>query len=142
MFSSDSLSKTRISAHMLDAAPAEDDAVTVEGWLTYYDERRKSWQPMKAEVSVYLDGREIGKAEANEYGMFSYTFPAPSMGKHKLEVRFKGKIGFEPSNKILEFQVIRREQKLRLWRLARDVLLLLIAISFLMFLLVFALKLR
>ncbi len=82
MFSSDSSSrKTRISAHFLDAAPAEDEVVTVEGWLTYYDEEKKSWLPLeKAQVSIYVDGREVGKADTNEYGMFSFAFPAPTGG--------------------------------------------------------------
>ncbi|WP_456329996.1 hypothetical protein [Archaeoglobus sp.] len=141
--SSSSLSsrKTRISAHFLDAAPAEDDIVTVEGWLTYYDEEKKSWIPLeKAQVTIYVDGRELGKAETNEFGMFSFAFPAPYKGKHKLEVRFKGKAGYESSSKSLDFQVMEREQKLKLGRLARDVFLLIIALIFLLFVAMFVTK--
>lgn len=139
MFSSDSSSrKTRISAHFLDAAPAEDEVVTVEGWLTYYDEEKKSWVPLeKAQVSIYVDGREVGKADTNEYGMFSFAFPAPYRGRHKLEVRFKGKTGYESCSKSLDFQVMEREQKLKVGRLARDVLLLIIALIFLLFVAMF-----
>uniref|UniRef100_A0A7C3ZRD1 Uncharacterized protein n=1 Tax=Archaeoglobus fulgidus TaxID=2234 RepID=A0A7C3ZRD1_ARCFL len=142
MSSSDlSSSKTRISAHFLDAAPAEDEFVTVEGWLTYYDEKKKSWIPLgKAHVSIYVDGKEIGKAETNEFGMFSFTFPAPYKGKHRLEVRFKGKAEYESSSKSLDFQVIEKEQKLKLGRLARDVFLLIIALVFLLFVVIFTTK--
>ncbi|AAB90587.1 MULTISPECIES: Ig-like domain repeat protein [Archaeoglobus] len=130
--------KTRISAHFLDAAPAEDEIVTVEGWLTYYDEEKKSWIPLeRAQVTIYVDGREVGKAETNEYGMFTFAFPAPYKGRHKLEVRFKGKAGYESSSKSLDFQVMEREQKLKLGRLARDVLLLIIALVFLLFVAIF-----
>jgi len=133
--------KTRISAHFLDAAPAEDEVVTVEGWLTYYDEEKKSWIPLeRARVSIYVDGREIGKAETNEFGMFSFSFPAPYKGRHKLEVRFKGKAGYESSSKSLDFQVMEKEQKLKLGRLARDVFLLIIALIFLLFVAMFVTK--
>ncbi len=142
MSSSNSSSrKTRISAHFLDAVPAEDEVVTVEGWLTYYDVEKKSWIPLgNAHVAIYVDGREVGKAETNEFGMFSFTFPAPYKGKHKLEVRFKGKAGYESSSKSLEFQVIEREQKLKLGKLARDVFLLIVALIFLLFVVVFITK--
>ncbi len=144
MYSSDSFSrKTRVSAHFVDAAPAEGDIVTVEGWVTFYDELKKSWIPMeKARVSIYLDGREIGEAETNEYGMFSFSFMTPFAGKHKLEVRFKGKLGYEVSSKSMEFQVLKKEEKKRLGRLARDILILIIALVFLMFLTIFMAKFR
>ncbi|WP_202319396.1 hypothetical protein [Archaeoglobus neptunius] len=142
MFSSDSYSrKTRISAHFLDAAPAEGDTVTVEGWLTYYDEKKKSWIPLEnARVYIYLDGRELGNAETNSYGMFSFSFPVSFAAKHKLEVRFKGKAGYGVTSKTLEFQVLRREDKKRLGRLTRDIFLLILVMIFLLFLTIFFLK--
>jgi hypothetical protein len=133
--------RTRIAAHFLDAFPAENDVVTVEGWLTYYDEQKKSWIPMeRAPVYIYVDGREVGSTETNHYGMFSFSFPAPYYGKHKLEVRFKGRPGFEVCRKALDFEVTKKEEKLRLGKLARVVLMLIIALIFLMFLAVFISK--
>lgn len=142
MFSSDSFShKTRVAAHFVDAAPAEGDMVTVEGWVTFYDEIKRSWIPLEgAKVSIYLDGREIGSSETNDYGMFSYTFMAPFAGKHKLEVRFKGKQGYEVSSKSMEFQVLKKEEKRRLGKLAKIIFVLIITLMFLMFLTVFIAK--
>lgn len=144
MFSSDSFSRrTRVSAHFIDAAPAEGELVTVEGWVTSYDEKDKSWKPLaRARVSVRVDGREVGVADTNEYGMFSVTFVAPSAGRHKLEVRFKGKPGYEMSNKSLEFQVLKREEKKRVGKMAKIVLIMIFVLIFIMILSVFIAKLR
>ena len=143
MFSSDSFSRrTRVSAHFIDAAPAEGELVTVEGWVTSYDEKDKSWKPLaRARVSVRVDGREVDVADTNEYGMFSVTFVAPSAGRHKLEVRFS-KPGYEMSNKSLEFQVLKREEKKRVGKMAKIVLIIIFVLIFIMILSVFIAKLR
>ena len=94
----------------------------------------------RSPVYIYVDSREVGSTETNQYGMFSFSFPAPYYGKHKLEVRFKGKPGYEVCRKSLEFQVVKKEEKLRLGRLARNILIILIALIFLMFLTVFISK--
>ncbi len=139
MFSSDlSFRKTRISAHFIDAAPAEGELVTVEGWVTYYDEVEKSWKPLEnAEVRLYLDGRELGETRTNSYGMYSFSFLAPYIGKHKVEVRFKKRPGYEASSKTIEFQVLKGEEKRRIGRLARDIVILIIAALFLLFFTIF-----
>ncbi len=144
MFSSDlSSRKTRISAHFLDAAPAEGDVVTVEGWVTYYDEAEKSWKPLEnAEVRFYLDGRELGETKTNSYGMYSFSFLAPHLGKHKVEVRVRKKPGYEASSKTIEFQVLKGEEKRRIGKLARDILILIIALIFLLFLALFITRFR
>lgn len=147
MFSSDLSSRktrTRISAHFVDT-PVEGDLATVEGWVTFYDETKKSWIPMeRAKIHIYLDGREIGEAETNNYGMYSYSFLAPSAGKHKLEVRFKGKekAGYEVSSKSLDFHVLKKEEKRRLGRALKTAFVLILVMIFLMLLTVFMAKLR
>ena len=142
MFSSDlSSRKTRISAHFLDAAPSEGEIVTVEGWVTFYDESDKSWKPLgNAEVKIYLDGRELGDTRTNNYGMYSFSFPAPYVGRHKIEVRFRKRLGYEASSKSIEFQVLKGEEKRRIGRLARDIVILIIAALFVLFLTVFITK--
>jgi len=128
--------------HLADAAPVEGELVTVEGWLTYYDEGEKSWKPLRGKLHVYVDGVRVGETESNNYGMFSYSFPAPSEGKHKLEVRFKGKFGYEASYKVLDFQVIKIAEKRRIARVARVVAIALLVLVFLMVLSVFIAKFR
>ncbi len=142
MFSSDlSSRKTRISAHFIDAAPAEGELVTVEGWVTYYDEVEKSWKPLEnAEVRVYLDGRELGETKTNSYGMYTFSFLAPYTGRHKVEVRLRKKPGYEASSKTIEFQVLKGEEKRRIGRLARNIVVLIIAAIFLLFLTLFAVR--
>lgn len=145
MFSSDLSShktKIRISAHFVDT-PVEGDLATVEGWVTFYDETKKSWLPMeRAKVHIYLDEKEIGKAETNNYGMYSYSFLAPFAGKHKLEVRFKGEGEYEASSKSLDFRVLKKEEKRKLGRIAKTVFVLILIIIFLMLLTLFMAKLR
>ncbi len=132
--------RTRVAMHFIDATPVEDDVVTVEGWLTFYDEREKSWKPLRGKLHFYLDGREIGDSESNNYGTFSFTFPAPPRGDHELEVRFKGKPDFEPSYKKMGFRVLEREEKSRIGRIARDAFLLIVFFIFVLILSLFFAK--
>ncbi|MET1124643.1 MAG: hypothetical protein ABWW66_05195 [Archaeoglobaceae archaeon] len=133
--------RTRVSAHLSDAAPSEGDVVSVEGWLTFYDEEEKSWKPMKGRLLVFLDGRKIGETEANDVGMFSFSFVAPSVGRHKVEVRFPSSGKFEGSTKVVEFRVITAREKLRVARIARIAAVLLLLLVFVLILSIFASKL-
>ncbi|MEM0204022.1 MAG: hypothetical protein QXO16_09010 [Archaeoglobaceae archaeon] len=130
MSSSNSLFKTKLSAHFVDAYIAEGEMVTVEGWLTYYDEEDKSWKPLDGEIVFYLDGREIGSANA-KLGQFSFSFLSPSIGKHRIDLKFKAE-GYESSYKSLNFEVVEREKKRSLAKLAKVifVLILLLCLSF------------
>jgi hypothetical protein len=147
MSSSDSFShefiqnhRTRVAMHFLDAAPIEDEPVTVEGWLTYYDEKDKSWKPLKGKLSFYLDNRMIGESESNELGIFSFTFLAPVEGRHTIEARFKGKPGYEPSSKKMEFRVLKGEEKRRIMRIARNAMILILFFIFFLIFLMFYVK--
>jgi hypothetical protein len=131
--------RTRIAAHFNDT-PVEGEAVTVEGWLTYYDEDDKSWKPMKGKIGFFVDNRPIGNTESNELGFFTFTLVSPAEGKHSLEVRFRGKEGYEPSTKKLEFRVLSREDRRRIMKFARNVFIILVFICLLMFLVVFIAK--
>ncbi len=130
MSSSNSLFKTKLSAHFVDAYIAEGEIVTLEGWLTYYDEKDKSWKPLDGEVSVYLNGVKIGSTNA-KLGQFSFNFPSPSIGKHRIDLKFKAE-GYEASYKSLSFEVTERERKRSLMRFAKIVfvLILLLCLSF------------
>ncbi len=143
MRSSDSSSrKTRVSVHLSDAAPAEGEIVSAEGWLTYYDEGEKSWKPLKGKLHIYIDGVKVGESESNNYGMFSFPFTAPREGKHKLEVRFKGSPGYDSCYKSMDFQTVRYGEKKRLLRLVKIVFVLLLLLVILSLLSAFMVKLR
>lgn len=140
MSSSSSLFKTRLSAHFLDAYVAEGDVVTVEGWLTYYDEVEKSWKPLDGEVVFYLDGIKIGST-ISKLGQFSFSFPSPSVGRHKVELKFKAE-GYESSYKAISFEVVGKEKKRSLMRFAKFVFLLILLLSLSILASVFFVKLK
>ncbi len=129
--------KTRIAAHFADASPALGEVVIVNGKLSYYDENKKSWIPMRGKLEFYLDGELIGTTASGNYGDFTFTFPAKKLGKRKLEIRFKGKYGFDPCYKVLEFKVVRPEEKRRVEKLVRNVFVALLAFVVVILLLVF-----
>ncbi len=131
--------RTRIAAHFVDARPAVGETVVVNGKLSYYDENTKSWVPMRGKLEFYLDGELIGTTASGNYGDFTFTFPAKKLGKRKLEIRFKGKYGFDPSYKVLEFKVVRFEEKKRVEKLVRKVFVALLAFVVVMLLIFFKL---
>ncbi|MEM4155128.1 MAG: hypothetical protein QXQ38_00200 [Archaeoglobaceae archaeon] len=136
MSSLSSLFRTRISAHFVNGFVSEGEMVTVEGWLTFYDEKEKEWKPLDGRVKFYLDGKEIGESDA-KLGAFSFSFLSPYIGKHKIDMKFKAP-GFEPSYKSLEFEVVKAEKKSNVLRVAKIalVLIMLLVISLFLSLLV------
>lgn len=139
MSSLNSSFKTRISAHFADAFVCEGDIVTLEGWLTFYDDDSKEWKPLDGKVRFYLDGREIGEAEAKA-GFFSFSFLSPSLGKHRIDMKFKA-LGYETSSKSLEFEVVKAERKLNVMRLAKVAMILVMLLIISLFLSIFMIKL-
>ncbi|MEM0214948.1 MAG: hypothetical protein QXU31_02930 [Archaeoglobaceae archaeon] len=138
MSSSNSLYKTRISAHFVDAFVSEGEIVSVEGWLTFYDDKEKEWKPLDGRIKFYLDGKEMGECEAR-MGSFLFSFPSPSIGKHRIDLKFKAP-GYEPSYKSLDFEVVEREKKTSLIRLARMAFLLIMLLVVVLFLSIFIAK--
>ncbi|MFN3383509.1 MAG: hypothetical protein ACK401_01270 [Archaeoglobaceae archaeon] len=138
MSSSNSLFKTKLSAHFVDAYIAEGEIVTLEGWLTYYDEKEKSWKPLDGEVAVYLDGVKIGSTNA-KLGQFSFSFLSPSIGKHKIDLKFKAE-GYESSYKSLSFEVTEKERKRSLMKFAKIVFVLILLLCLSLFSIVFLLR--
>lgn len=138
MSSSNSLFKTKISAHFVDAFVAEGEIATIEGWLTFYDEKEKSWKPLDGEVKFYLDGREVGKT-TSKMGQFKFSFLSPSIGKHRIDLKFKEK-GYEPSYKSLEFEVVKIEKKFKIVRFTKIAFILLLLICAASFISIFLLK--
>lgn len=139
MSSLNSSFKTRVSAHFIDAFVCEGDTVTLEGWLTFYDEENKEWKPLDGKVRFYLDGKEIGEAEARA-GLFSFSFPSPCIGKHRIDVKFKAP-GYETSSRSLEFEVVKAEKKLSVMRLAKLAMILILLLIISLFLSIFVFKL-
>ncbi|MCS7121665.1 MAG: Ig-like domain-containing protein [Archaeoglobaceae archaeon] len=125
MFSTNSSSiKTRISAHLSDAAPIEGEMTSLEGWLTFYDEEKKIWKPLKGKISVFLNGIKVGECESNELGAFSFSFKAPSIGKHKIDLKYSGYENYESSHRSLEIQTLSGIEKRRILKIAKVALFL------------------
>lgn len=125
MSSSNSLS-TRISAHLIDAAPVEGETVSLEGWLTFYDEKDKKWVPLRGKLNIFLNGVKIGECESDELGFFKFNFVAPTVGKHKVEVKFAGDEKFEGSYRSLNMQTLSVGEKKRVLRIAKIALIMII----------------
>lgn len=135
---SNSLYKTRISAHFIDAFVSEGEIVTVEGWLTFYDEKEKEWKPLEGILKFYLDGKELGESQA-KMGIFSFSFLSPYVGRHKIDIKFKAQ-GYEPSYKSLEFEVVKAEKKTQVRRVARIAFLMIMLLLIALFLSIFMAK--
>lgn len=135
MYSSSSLFKTRISAHFVNAYLAEGEKVTIEGWLTFYDEKERTWKPLDGKVVFYLDGKEIGSANAI-LGQFSFSFTSPVIGKHRIDIKFKAD-GYEPSYKSMSFEVVEGEKKRELLKFVKIIFVLILVFSLAILLTVF-----
>ncbi len=135
MSSLNSLFKTRLSAHFIDSFVCEGEMVTVEGWLTFYDEKEKEWKPLDGKVKFYLDGKEIGESEA-KMGSFSFSFLSPYIGRHRIDIKFKAP-GYEPSYKSLEFEVVKSEKKSQVMRVAKLIFVLIMLLVIFMILSIF-----
>ncbi len=104
---------------------SEGENITISGRVQYYDEHKKIWRPVSGYIKIVLDERDLGKIHANN--SFNFTLPAVERGKHKVEIRFIGNDEFESSYRTLRFQVVDRDEKIKLTmmiRLAYGILLL------------------
>ncbi|MEM2726769.1 MAG: hypothetical protein QXV61_00735 [Archaeoglobaceae archaeon] len=112
--------------------------VTVEGWLTFYDEKEKEWKPLDGRIKFYLDGKEIGESDA-KMGSFSFSFLSPYIGKHKIDIKFKAP-GYESSYKSIDFEVVKAEKKSNVMRVARLAFILIMLLLIVLFLSIFIAK--
>ena len=128
--------KTRIAGlHVNDSKPIAGEEVIISGYVQFYDERAKRWEPLRAWVRLYVDGIEVDRTASKPNGSFEFHYSSKITGKRKVEVRFAGDDRYKPCRKEIFIEVITREQKERTEKLAKIALLiffLLIALVFLL----------
>ncbi|MCS7119330.1 MAG: hypothetical protein NZ894_04685 [Archaeoglobaceae archaeon] len=123
----------------MDSFIAKGEKVVVEGYLTLYDEKEKRWKPLDSEIFFYLDGKEIGFTKPN-FGKFSFKFLSPSLGRHRVDIKFEAE-GYEPSYKSIKFQVVESERKKKILRIAKLIFLFILLLCIFLLISIFIAKL-
>ncbi len=128
--------KTRIAGlHVDDSKPVTGEEITISGYVQFYDERARRWEPLRTWVKLYVDGIEVDRTASKPNGSFEFHYSSRITGRKKVEVRFAGDERFKPCKKEITIEVITQEQKRRTEWLAKIALLvffLLIVIVFLL----------
>jgi len=116
--------ETRIAGmHFSDARPVAGNEVIIAGYLQWYDKKAKSWMPAEhKKVELYVDNVRIAESITDHSGRFEYR-QRFSVGEHGVDVRFEGLPGFEPSQKSKKIKTITKQQKERMEKIVRNVVI-------------------
>jgi len=107
--------RTRIAGlHADNTRPAVGEEVRISGYLQWYDDKAKRWEPLRAWVKIYVDGFEVGRTATKPDGSFEFRYSSSITGKRKIEVRFVGDIRYKPCKKEIGIEVITLEQRRRI----------------------------
>lgn len=130
--------KTRIAGlHADNSKPVAGEEITIAGYIQFYDERLKRWEPLRAWVKLYVDGIEVDRTASKPNGSFEFRYSSNITGRKKVEVRFAGDDRFKPCRKEISIEIITQEQRKKTERLAKLALI----IFFVLIVLVFVLSL-
>ncbi len=106
--------RTRIIASFRgDYVLCEDDDAVICGRVQKYDKEKRMWVPAKGKLRILLDNTFLKDITVDNE--FEVKFSA-TKGKHILELRFVPSDLFESSYKTLKFQVVSRDEKLKIGR--------------------------
>ncbi len=128
--------KTRIAGlHVNDSKPVVGEEVIVSGYVQFYDDKAKRWEPLRTWVRLYVDGVEVDRTASKPNGSFEFRYSSRITGKRKVEVRFAGDERFKPCRKEIFIEIVTKEQKVKAERLAKIVLVLFFLLIALVFVL-------
>lgn len=132
--------KTRIAGvHFTDARPAVGETIKISGYLQYYDEETKSWQPAEhKKIKLIVDEKEVGETITDANGKF--TFETSFTGDHNLEIAFEGAALLESCSVTKKVSAMSKESKRRIALLVKMVFALLILLVLLLLLIIFILS--
>ncbi len=126
--------KTRIAGlHTDNSKPVAGEEVKISGYLQFYDEKARRWEPLRAWVKLYVDGIEVDRAASKPNGSFEFRYSSNITDRRKVEVRFPGDERFKPCGKEISIEIITREQRERTERLAKIALIILLSLVLLVF---------
>jgi len=112
--------KTRVAGlHVDNSKPITGEEVTISGYLQWYAKESKRWEPLRAWLKLYVDGREVDRVASKPNGSFEFKYSSNLTGKRKVEVRFAGDSRHESCKKELVIEVITSEQRRRIERIAK-----------------------
>ena len=128
--------KVRIAGlHASDKKPVVGDDVIIRGYVQSYDERRKTWIPMRTKVWVDVDGLNYGVVYSNPDGSFEFRYSSGVKGKRRIEFKAEG------CKREIEIEFVDREERRRVERIAKIVLAILILLLILSYVFVVLLRL-
>ncbi len=112
--------KTRIAGlHADNSKPVAGEEITIAGYLQFYDNKTKRWEPLRAWVKLYVDGIEVDRTATKPNGSFKFRYSSNVTGKKKVEVRFAGDNRFKPCRKEISIEVVTQEQRKRTERFVK-----------------------
>jgi len=128
--------KTRIAGlHADNSKPVAGEEAIIAGYLQFYDDKAKRWEPLRAWVNLYVDGIEVDRTATKPNGFFEFRYSSNITGKKKVEVRFAGDDRFKPCRKEISIEVITQEQRKRTERLAKLALIIFVILIVVVFVL-------
>ncbi len=112
--------KTRIaSLHADNAKAVVGEKVTISGYLQWYNERERRWEPLRGWLKVYVDGVEVGKTASRPNGSFEFKYTSSVTGRRSVEVRFPGDPRHKPCKREIKIEFLSQEQKKRIDRMIK-----------------------
>ena len=121
--------KVRIAGlHASDKKPVVGDDVIIRGYVQSYDERRKTWIPMRTKVWVDVDGLNYGVVYSNPDGSFEFRYSSGVKGKRRIEFKAEG------CKREIEIEFVDRKEKRRVERIGTIAVMILILLLILLYL--------
>ncbi|HIP24853.1 MAG TPA: hypothetical protein EYG81_00065 [Archaeoglobus profundus] len=119
-------SRTRIAGlHVDNSKPVSGEEIRIAGYLQWYDESAKRWEPLRDWVKLVIDGLEIARTITKHDGSFEFKYSSVLTGKKKIEVRYAGKEKYKPCKGEITIEVITKEQRKKFERVAKIALIVL-----------------
>ena len=121
--------KVRIAGlHASDKKPVVGDDVIIRGYVQSYDERRKTWIPMRTKVWVDVDGLNYGVVYSNPDGSFEFRYSSGVKGKRRIEFKAEG------CKREIEIEFVDKKEKRRVERIGTIAVMILILLLILLYL--------
>jgi len=128
--------RTRIAGlHVNNSKPVRGEEIKIAGYLQWYDEKAKRWEPLRDWVKLVIDGFEIARTLTKHDGSFEFKYSSSSTGKKKIEVRYAGKEKYEPCRGEITVEVITEEERKKVERVAKIALIVLFVLMVIIILL-------
>jgi hypothetical protein len=105
--------------HVSNARPVVGEAITISGYLQWYDPLLRRWEPLVGSVKLLINWTKIKEIVSTPDGYFLFTHVFNRVGSYVVEARYDDKKyrPYEPPKIVV--RVITEEQKKRMERMVR-----------------------